>query len=148
MTIKDYLNRARILDAQINRHLHELEYWRGISRGLSGCGYEAGGSTNRSSEPVFVKCAGIIIELEKKINYEIDELIEVKNSILTCIQHLDSLDHCKVLELRYLRFRTWEQIAEELGFSKRWVYKLHGQALKKLDTIIHKNSQKDILKSP
>ena len=138
MDVKEYLNQAKVLDAQINRHLHELEYWRGISRSLSGCGFESHCSTSRNTEAPFVKCVGIITELEETINAEIDELVDVKHSISACIHRLDNLDYCKVLELHYLSFRTWEQIAEELGYSKSWVYKTHGRALNELDLIIRK----------
>jgi len=42
-----------------------------------------------------------------------------------------------LLELRYLCFKTWEQIAVELHFDLRWVYRLHGRALDEIDAIRH-----------
>lgn len=38
-----------------------------------------------------------------------------------------------LLSMRYLDGRTWEYIAEDMGIEIRWVYRLHGKALKEID---------------
>lgn len=38
----------------------------------------------------------------------------------------------EVLELRYLRFLKWEEIASAMNYSERQTLRLHGVALKKM----------------
>lgn len=38
----------------------------------------------------------------------------------------------EVLNRYYLYGQSWEKIAEDLGYSERWVKKLHGKALQKI----------------
>ena len=37
-----------------------------------------------------------------------------------------------LLELRYLCFKTWEQIAVDMQYSTRNIYKLHDRAIKEI----------------
>lgn len=43
-----------------------------------------------------------------------------------------------VLQLRYLCGMSWEEVAEKLNYSVRWVHKLHGQAIRKLEKLTQK----------
>ena len=41
-----------------------------------------------------------------------------------------------ILELRYLCFKPWEQIAVEMGYELRYVFKLHGRALDQCEYLL------------
>ena len=41
-----------------------------------------------------------------------------------------------VLEKRYLCFQSWEQIAVEMGYDLRWLYRIHGKALEEVKAIL------------
>ena len=40
-----------------------------------------------------------------------------------------------VLELRYLCFKSWEEIALQMGYDVRHVFRLHGEALKAISDL-------------
>ena len=71
-----------------------------------------------------------IEEKETKLNEKIQTLIELKAAISTQIQQLDDQRYVDVLHSRYVLCRKWEQIAEDMHMADRWVFSLHGQALK------------------
>lgn len=48
MTAKEYLNQAREIDALIHSKLRELDYWRDLSRRISGSHFEEQHNPNRS----------------------------------------------------------------------------------------------------
>ena len=54
---------------------------------------------------------------------------DLKRDIVKVIKSVDSNEYQVLLELRYLCFKTWEQIAVEMGYSIHHLYKVHRQAL-------------------
>jgi hypothetical protein len=48
----------------------------------------------------------------------------------------------QLLELRYLCFKTWEQIAVDLGYDLRYLHKLHSRALDSCETNFEKDTKR------
>jgi hypothetical protein len=64
-------------------------------------------------------------------------LLNLKHEIVTVINCVESPELQTLLELRYLCFKTWEQIAVALHFDLRWVHRLHNRALNEIELIRH-----------
>ena len=78
---------------------------------------------------------GIIVkmmELENEINADIDVLIDLKKEIMSIIKKINNPEQQTLLELRYLCFKTWEQIAVDMGYSIQNAYKVHDRALENI----------------
>ena len=73
-----------------------------------------------------------IIDLEREITDEIDRLVDLKVEISRRIKSITRIEYRLVLELRYLCFKSWEQIAEEMGYTVRNIHILHGEALQEI----------------
>ena len=56
-----------------------------------------------------------IIELETEINQDMIKLVELKKDIIRRIKAVESTELQTILELRYLSYMRWEEIAIELG---------------------------------
>lgn len=76
-----------------------------------------------------------IIELEKKINTELCDLIDFKNELLEKLKLIKDNDERMLLEKRYILNEKWEEIAEKLYCSVRQVYRLHRKALENFNII-------------
>lgn len=70
----------------------------------------------------------LILEYEQQIKQQNIHMLEIENAIRT----LSDERYKTVLSMRYLDGRTWEYIAEYMGYNPRWVRRLHGQALRKI----------------
>ena len=83
-----------------------------------------------------------IVDLEREINAEIDELVDLKRDIRELIAQIRKPEYRTLLELRYLGFRTWDAIAEEMGFEPRTIYRFHSNALRVVERLMRaeKNS--------
>ena len=127
MTAKEYLMQARRIDIQINFDLRELDHWRDLSGRITGCSFEPHYNPNRNIEAPFVRCLDKVVELEHKITQEVNRLVDLKSRMI---------DYQSVLELRYISYYTWEQIAAEMHYSLRWIYQLHGKALQAFEKIM------------
>ena len=77
-----------------------------------------------------------IIDLRTEIDRDIDRLIDLKREIVGLIKAVVNAECQTILELRYLCFKSWEQIAYDLNYSVSWVLKLHYKALRAMDAVM------------
>ena len=83
----------------------------------------------------FTNTMSKIIELEEKINADIDELVDLKRDAMNCIEKLNKDVEKLVLYKRYFNNKSFEQISVEMGYSWRQIHRIHGNALKNFDKV-------------
>lgn len=129
MTAKEYLKQAKLLDAQINSLLREIDYWRDLSTRVSGSSFEAHYNPNRPTEAPFVHALEMIDETEREIDQKLQMLVKLKAEISRAIDRLSNREERMVLRCRYLNDYSWEEISALMNVSERTVYRIHGTAL-------------------
>ena len=131
MTAKEYLCRGRRLNELIDSNLQELQRLRQLATSITP-NYEgepvSGREMKSKTEEIVVK----ICSLEEQIQSEIDDYVDVQREIHTAIESVDNPNERLLLRERYINFRSWEDIAEKVGYSYRQTTRLHGMALKNL----------------
>lgn len=130
MTAKEYLKQAWSLNQKINDDLEEAGELRKMIASVSSPGLGERVQMSRSGEAPFVRHTEKIIELEDKINREIDCLVDLKEEIRGVIDALDDRDEAMVLRRRYLLCYSWERIAQSRGVNIRTVQRWHTTALR------------------
>lgn len=139
MTAKTFLSQAYRLDQRIYNMLEELEHLKSMATCVTA---QLGGEhvqtshNNSKLENSVIK----IISQEEAINTRIGDLLDLKHMIRETISLVEDPDERLVLEERYINFRSWEKIAEDMSFSKRWVHTLHSRGLDAVDAIISKKN--------
>ena len=129
MTAKEYLRQAYRLDQKINSDLEEVSALREMASSVSSPQLNERVQTSRKYEAPFVRSLEKIMELEEKINQEIDLLVALKDEIRSVITTVEDTDERLVLKYRYVHNYTWEQIGNELHADARTVRRWHGTAL-------------------
>lgn len=130
MTAKEYLRQLRRVDRQLEllfKERTELERAQTYMRSPQAEGDRV--QTSPSGDPPWM---GYLIkweELTAKIGKEWDTLIDLKHIITDQIKHLPDERHIKLLGMRYVDYKSFEQIAVEMGYSFEYTLKLHGRAL-------------------
>lgn len=134
MEIKKYLSQAYRIDQRINSKLEQIVSLHELAMKATSTINDMPVNCTKNTD----KMAGIIskiVDLESEINAEIDRLVEVKKNIIFIIKQVQNSELQTLLELRYLCFKTWEQIAVDMGYSVQNAYKLHEKALKFLKRV-------------
>lgn len=135
ITVKEYLSQAKFLDQRINSKIQQVAALNDLATKatstLTGMPRNPNHATS-SMEDVIAK----IIDLQSEINNDIDTLVDLKRSLSKTIKAVDSPEYQTVLEKRYLCFQSWEQIAVEMGYDLRWLYRIHGKALEEVKAIL------------
>ena len=131
MTTKEYLAQAYRIDQRINSKLEQIVSLRELATKATSTLSDTPPSGSRnvhSMEGIIVK----MMELENEINAEIDVLVDLKKEIMSIIKKINNPEQQTLLELRYLCFKTWEQIAVDMGYSIQNAYKVHDRALENI----------------
>ena len=131
MTAKEYLGQVYRIDQRINSKLDQVLSLRSlVIKATSTLCHDKVKSSARSMEDTIAK----IIDLEAEINSDIDKLVDTKREIVSVIKHIQNPEYQTLLELRYLCFKTWEQIAVDMKYCMDAVYKMHRRALAVADS--------------
>ena len=128
MTAKEYLNQAYWLDRRINSKLEQLSALQDMATKTTSIMSDDVVSRTRnvhSMEDVIAK----IIDMQAEINGDIDRLVDLKRDIMQVVKAVDNPELQTLLELRYLCFKDWPDIAYEMHCSESNVYKVHSRAL-------------------
>lgn len=127
MRAKYYLRQIRRLDNIINAKLEQIEILKSMSTKIT---------TDLSNERVQTSVSDKlgssvvkIVDLENELNDSIDRLIDLKSEAMKRIDSLENENYKLLLTLRYLNYKTWEQIAVEMNYSYRNIHKLHEKSL-------------------
>ena len=131
MNAKEYLSQVMYIDRRIDSKLEQVMTLRETATKATATLSDMPRSDSpnlQSMENTIVK----IVDLENEINRDIDRLVDLKAEVRQLIAALENPEQQLILELRYLCFKQWSAIMEEMGISETSVYRIHGEALKNI----------------
>ena len=131
MDAKEYLSQAYRIDQRINSKLEQVTSLRnllGKATGTLSGAPKAATPNPHSMEDTICK----MVDMENEINDDIDRLVDLKADIMRRVKCVENTEYQTLLELRYLCFKTWEQIAVAMGYNLRHVYRLHDEAVESI----------------
>jgi DNA-directed RNA polymerase specialized sigma24 family protein len=129
MTAKEFLRRARNVDRRVDEATERVDRLRAkleAGRMSKITGMPRGGSED------WTATADKLIELEKRVNARIRELVRIKHAAMDAIDLVDDSRLREVLELYYIDGYSWKQVSDQMGLDERWVFRLHGKGLQKI----------------
>lgn len=125
---KEYLRHLRRLEVCIEQRQEELNRLRELI-GCHAIDYGDRVQTSPSADSIpneVIRRA----ELEADISRKIERFLQLKHKIINEIQSLDNAVYVKILYMRYVEYKSLDEIAEKMNYSYRQVLRLHGTALK------------------
>lgn len=137
MTAKEYLRQLKRIDRQLEnllREREELEKAQTYMRSPQIDGDRV--QTSPSGDPPWM---GYLIKWEQitnRIGEKWDELNDLRETIINQINSLTDPRHIKILGMRYVTFKSFEQIAVDMGYSFEYTLRLHWEALKSFEDIM------------
>lgn len=135
MTAKEFLAQAYRLDQRINSKLQQIDSLRSLTQKVTQSYDSEVVSRTRnvtSLEDAIIR----LMEAEKELNQQIDQLVDTKIEIGKLIDMVHNESYRLLLEKRYLCFLSWDQIAADMHYSRRWVLSKHERALEVADRLL------------
>lgn len=124
---KSILSEYRAIERRINRLIDEKATWNAKATATTSSFSDmprSGGGSDKIQTTVEK-----IIEIEEKLDHEIDALVDLRNRIEAAVEKLEDGRLRDVMRYRYIDGMKWEQIAVEMHYSYMQVCRLHGKAL-------------------
>lgn len=131
---KEFLNRGYQSRIRIRAKKERIENWRRIAESITAAIKPAAAFSSMPSKKV-EDCVCNIIELQEEIQEEIDGLVQVEREIGRAItKAVEDPTLRALLEMRYLNYLKWEEIAVRLDVTFRWTMTLHRRALEEFSS--------------
>lgn len=124
-----WLNRAfhaeRNAQAWIAKQTHDRMLAQRLSRSATSSGFNSYGN---STETALIRLA----ETERQTQEKLAELVRIREEITAAIEKIPDLDLQTILVWRYLKYLTFERIADKMHYDERTIRRKHCQALDKI----------------
>lgn len=131
MTAKEYLNQAYRLDQRIRSKQAQIAALNDLATDCSATLTGMPRNPNRGGSRM-ADAVAKIIDLQNEVAVDMEHLVELKAEIITTIKAVDCIEYQLILEKRYISGKSWPEIAVDLGYKMRHLYKLHDDALEKI----------------
>ena len=128
MTAKEYLEQAYRLDLRIQSKQEQIDSLNDLATRCTATMTGMPHSPNRGSSPM-ADTVCKIVDLQEAIAADMQTLVDLKADIMHTINMVQNVEYRLILEKRYITGKTWPEIAIELGYKMRYMFKLHEEAL-------------------
>jgi len=134
MTSKEYLSQAYRLDQRINSKLEQIASLNALA---TKCTSTLTGMPRNPSSSVSTMADAVckIVDLQTEIKRDVNCLVDLKREIVGAIKAVKDTECQTLLELRYLCFKSWEQIAVEMGYSIQHIYRIRDKAVSEISVM-------------
>lgn len=132
MTAKQYLNRVRRIDKEIEALLRLVQRTRESLETVTQ-NYDRDGAQSTKNPHKYDR----LVELESLVDEKIDQQIALKAEILNTIMQLEDRRQRLVLMEYYIEMKTFEQVAVDIHYSWRQIMNIHGHALKEVERCLN-----------
>lgn len=136
MTAKEWLSRGREANSRIKEL--EREKQRLYETAVRTVGYSTPDRVQTSPGNTQERNMVLYSSASQKIDEETTELLKVIDEIAELIAKVENITYRRLLSMRYIEFMTWEDIAYEMYYNVRHIYKVHEKALIEADKILMK----------
>ena len=146
MNAKEYLNQAYRLDQRISSKLEQVAALRTLTQRVT-ASYEGEVVSRTRNVSALEDTLFRLMEAEAELNSTIDALVDLKRDVYATIQKVEKPEYQFLLEMRYLCFKSWIEIADQMHLEEHYVFRVHGQALREVEKILKADeAEKKIVK--
>lgn len=137
---KAFLKQVEKLDMLITNKLIEKQQWKdialGITANMDGERVQSSGSKSKMADALN-RC----VDTETEIDSLVDRLVDLKKRVTEVIERLESPTEYNVLHMRYIQFKSLQEIADRYGKEYGWATTTHGRALANVQKVLDEDAK-------
>lgn len=139
MDVQAMLEEVKKLDQMIIAKLAERDRLTELATDISakpidGMPYSNTGTVSQKMQDAVIGLVMLADEIDKLI----DQYVDHKRYVVRMLEKLPEREYA-VLHRYYIRYMTWEQIAEDLGYCTTQIWRIKKKGLKNLENVIECN---------
>lgn len=135
MTGKEYLSQIKKFERLIENKKKELQYLKELSTTISSPRLGDKVQTSQKKDNIIDSICRIS-EAESQFNELIDKYIDVKTTALEWLMADCKPNVFDVMYKRYMEYKNFSEISDELNISMSHIYKLHNMGIKIIENNI------------
>jgi len=148
VTAKEYLSQGRWLNQKILNRNDEIRQLRELAETIKATNYEQSiVQTSGKPDAVFASIVEKIADSESELSDEVERYLKFREKIGREIRQLPEDEEKILLEKRYISFKPWTVIADEMGYVRRHITRKHAEALQSFEKN-HTEILKNVPKCP
>jgi DNA-directed RNA polymerase specialized sigma subunit len=129
MTAKEFLSQYRLIDTRIRDKLEQIRSLRELAEKCTSAVSASSGKV-ANGDSAMEKTIIAMVDMEKEVQKEMDDLVRLRKEISDAIKTVENKEYRTLLEKRYLEFFTMKEIADDMWYDVRHIYRMHDEALK------------------
>ena len=133
MVAKEYLKKIARMESYIQSKKERLAVLKEMSSGISSSKFDDMPRNPNKGKSRLEETIIRYLDLENEIKEDEKKLEHEKLYLLEAIGRIEEPEYQTILISRYFKHQSWDDIANSLFYTKRWLYSLHGRALERLD---------------
>lgn len=137
MTAKEYLQQVKHKDAEIKNLCRDKEGIKDMLYSLGGMSDGERVQSSRNNDK-FGTLYARIDTMERDIDVKIEDLMLFKLKVSREINSLKNPKHIAILNMRYIHYKSWEEIAAsgfDVQYNVRHILRVHGYALMEFEKL-------------
>lgn len=138
MTAKQYLGQISRLNKMISNKLSEVYQLKSMALNISVLNESEKVQTSGSKDRIGNMVAKMV-DMEREAQEYVNVYSELRRKIIMQIDSMPKETHYKVLFAKYIEDKTFDTIANEMGYSWRQIIRIHGAALSEFERIYGKD---------
>lgn len=139
MDVVTWLEQVRKLDELINAKITEREQvWDMLTSVTASEMDDMPHAKGTVSDPVGTGVVRLQM-LSVEIDNLVDRYVDLKANVIKALEKLSANEY-GVLHRYYIRYMTWESVAEDMGYCRQQIWRLKNKGLKNLENVIECNS--------
>lgn len=142
MNAKEYLQQVQKLDVMIRNKQIEVEQWKAIATSSTSNSSDSERVQTSSEQQKMANAIARYIDIENEINAAIDRLVDLKKDVIQTIEQLPAIEY-DVLHMKYIQFKSFEEIGEKYKKTKRWAESTNGTAIQYVQRILDIRNTKE-----
>ena len=140
MTTKQYLGQVQRLNRMIANKLSEIYQLKSLACNISVVNEGVHVQTSSNNDKIGNMVVRII-DLENETENHIQNFIKIRQKIISQIDNISDDRYYNILFGRYIEDKSFEDIADGMGYSWRQIMRLHNEAIENFE----KNYGKEFL---
>ncbi len=136
MNVYEWLGQVRKLNELINAKIAERDRLIALAEDITSKPIDGMPHSNTGTVPQKMSNAVInLVMLSGEIDKLVDQYVDCKQEVVRSLEKLPAKEY-GVLHRHYIRGMTWEQVAEDMGYSTMQVWRIKKKGLKNLESVI------------
>lgn len=133
--VLEYFQEIHLADTRIDKRCEDLQRLRSLREKVTTV-YSLAPASGSGNEDKLCNITKKIFDLENELNQKVDAFVDLKIEARGFMEQLRDSRMIEVIDKTYFDYKSFDDIAKELGYCERTIRNIHDDAIEALEAIM------------